>query len=67
MQIIKCKYCGKSNIEFGETSVTINFNKTIRCCKSCNNTNTETHNEFFCSTKCFRNYMYEQLSKNIDG
>lgn len=56
MQIIGCKNCDKSKIEFGDTSIEVKYSRTIRCCEHCNNTKTEEFCNFFCSEKCFKEF-----------
>ncbi len=56
MQIVACHVCGNSRIPFGETSVTVIFNKTVRTCEHCNGTREEKTSDFICSQKCFAEY-----------
>ena len=64
MQVINCKTCGNPYIGFNITSVTVNYNTTRRSCKCCNHTTTDTKSDFFCSIKCFEEYMRKELDKN---
>lgn len=56
MQIISCKQCGKSNIGFGETTVTVNYSTITQCCEICHSTKNEEISNYFCSERCFEAY-----------
>lgn len=63
MQIIHCKNCGQSNIGFGNTCVNVEYKTHYKTCEHCNNTRTDTKSDFFCSIKCFEEYMRKELDK----
>ena len=66
MQVIKCKTCGGESIPFGQWSVNVKYTNTKQCCKSCNNTTTETKSDFFCSESCFTEWMIDKVNSNRD-
>ena len=63
MQVIRCKNCGNSHVEFGNTSVTVKYTTNIKCCEHCNNIKEEVKTDFFCCVKCYDNYIQECLKK----
>jgi hypothetical protein len=63
LQIISCKYCGKTDIGFNNTCVTVNFCLTKPPCNCCNHCPpAEEKSDFFCSEKCFKDYYLSQWS-----
>jgi len=56
IQIVKCENCGGENIELGAVSVYVQLLRS-NWCDHCHHTNERKQNYFFCSLKCFHNYM----------
>lgn len=56
LDIIGCKYCGKSTIPFDTVSVNISFDKS-KYCQSCARVETSKQHHFFCSMPCFFYFM----------
>lgn len=64
LSFVTCRTCGNHNIAFGDTSVTVNYNKSERVCDKCNNIHTESHSDFFCSKSCFTEWMIKEVESN---
>lgn len=62
MQVIRCKTCGNSTIEFGKTRVEVKYTKIKRACEHCNSTDEETRMDFYCSEECY----YTRLRKCME-
>jgi len=57
MQTIKCERCGNSGIKFGQTFINVERKTYIKCCEHCNNVKEEVKTDFFCSEKCYDDYL----------
>ena len=62
MTIIGCKSCGDSHIGLGNVYVDVTLSKS-QCCDKCRRSDTEKQNYFFCSLKCFYNFIGLSLHK----
>jgi len=56
MQIIECENCGGSTISFGVVSVNVDLSKSTYC-EHCRESKEERQKHFFCSLKCFEEYL----------
>lgn len=56
MQIIKCDNCNGESIGLNDVSVHVEMSKAHHC-KHCYHTKTDTKTYFFCSDKCFKEYI----------
>jgi hypothetical protein len=56
IQVIGCTNCGDSHIELNSIYVDITFNKSSWC-EHCGENKTQQQTYFFCSEKCFYNYI----------
>ncbi len=65
VQVIFCKTCGGDTIGFGNTSITVNYSVHKKVCDHCNHVDETEWGDFFCSEKCFKEWMKEgKLSKH---
>ena len=65
MQIVKCDQCGGSHIGLGEVSIDVSMNKAD-VGDACNQTHTDTTSYFFCSEKCFKEYILDKKSFDFE-
>jgi YHS domain-containing protein len=56
MRIMQCDNCDGEIVKLGDVSVTVEMSKSNQC-KHCYQSKTETKTYFFCSEKCFKEYI----------
>ena len=56
MQIVPCENCGGTVIGLNEVSVNVTLSKN-KWCHHCNQTRIDQQDHFFCSIKCFENFI----------
>jgi hypothetical protein len=56
MEIVYCKNCGGSSIPFNGTYVNVEL-RGSKWCEHCQNSKDQSQHHFFCSVKCFNEYM----------
>lgn len=56
MQVIQCFGCGVQSIPLDNVHVNLKFTKSA-VCQSCHSSKDEASSYYFCSEKCFYNFM----------
>jgi len=56
MQLVHCDQCNGTTIGLDSVAVDVNLNKS-NACEKCHRTGTQTTHYFFCSEKCFHEYL----------
>jgi hypothetical protein len=65
MREIHCENCGNSTIEFESVIVDVKFKKQTFC-DHCYQTHSQEQYHFFCSEKCFKEYMTKMIDEKIE-
>jgi len=65
LEIIRCKNCGNSSIPLGAITINVTLKKHTWC-EHCKNSDTAEQHAFFCSNKCFHEYMKKVINKEAE-